>query len=136
MARTVIGRYASYWVFCQCVLHFSLERIHLFYFFNFQGIGDSSQGFANCVLFCLLSIRVRRRICRPCYRYCSRRPSVITPETIGRSNSSANSNNKVLWKSESIIKNQNGNRRKNGVDNGNRLEIMKEEDDQKYSQKD
>ena len=108
-----------------------LKRFTYFNCFIFQGIGDSSQGFANCVLFCLLSVRVRRRICRPCYRYCSRRSSVITPDIIGRSNSSPNSNNKVLWRCESI-KSQNGSRRKNGIDNRNQLQIMKEEDDEKY----
>ncbi len=52
-----------------------------------QGIGDSSQGFANCVLFCVLSVRVRRRICKPCERCYSRKSSAIAPIQGGNSNS-------------------------------------------------
>ena len=33
---------------------------------SLQGIGDSGQGFANCVLFCLVSNKIRNRLVRSC----------------------------------------------------------------------
>ena len=41
----------------------------------FQGVGDSAQGFTNCVLFCALTSRVRQHIGQSICRVCSRRPS-------------------------------------------------------------
>ena len=37
----------------------------------FQGIGDSSQGFANFVLFCLFTDKIREK-----FRVCDQRPAV------------------------------------------------------------
>ncbi len=46
-----------------------------------QGLGDSSQGFTNCILFCLLTTRVRQQLCRcvRCRRCHRLHPSSIQP---------------------------------------------------------
>ena len=44
----------------------------LIYFNQFQGIGDSSQGFANFFLFCLFTDKIRKKFRQCCERFIPR----------------------------------------------------------------